>query len=69
MYAAACGVAVLFFVLNCAVHAAICWNYDSCLMFPAAVHVVAFSMQMCNFSFGLICGVFLPQKAGWLLDI
>ena len=56
-------VAACFLVVNFAVYGITCATYDMCGMLPAAVHVVYFSMHMCNFSFGLVCGLFLPGRS------
>jgi hypothetical protein len=56
----AMAVLLCFVVVNLSVYGYTCTNYSVCGVYPVAVHILFLSMQMCNFSFGLVCGLFLP---------
>ena len=63
----AMAVVLCFVVVNLTVYGYTCSNYSVCGAYPVAVHFLFLSMQMCNFSFGLVCGLFLPVNGRVLL--
>jgi hypothetical protein len=48
-----------FSVFNLALHVVWCWSSEVCVMWPAAAHVMLFSMQVCAFAYGIVCGLVL----------
>ena len=48
-----------FNLMSVCTHTIFCWVYKSCDSYPASVNVVMYIMRMGDFSYGLMCGIFL----------
>ena len=49
-------------------HTIFCWAYGSCSSYPPSVHAVMYVMRMGDFSYGLLCGIFLVIRLNSRLE-
>lgn len=51
-----------FNLMSFCTHTIFCWVYKSCDSYPLSVHAVMYIMRMGDFSYGLMCGIFLVVR-------